>query len=448
MRITTQLATRTAPAGTDTSSHLVVSLTGEDTGAIRPRIGIVPVVDRSGSMSMNRKLRVVVDALGYLAGYLTPEDLLALVSFDNVIDTHLPACPADKTGAAKFAAALAELAPRMSTNLSGGIIAGIEQAKSMPSDVLARVIVLTDGQANVGIQDRAGLIALLADIPEHVSVSFLGVGTDCDHDLLSALAEAGRGSYGFIEAAARSADVLGTEIGGLLETEAHRVTVTVTARKQYLRLAAPLGLDSDGDELSQVVKVGSLLVGQTRNLVIPVTLHGPKSRHARPVTVVDVTVDGVVDDAPVQEKLTAKAHFGSPVTDPEPELADIIDLAVVAQTQRDAERKAAAGDFAGAQDLFRGVVVMSSAAQSMRDQLSGHYTNSNTYHNGSTLRVSSSHAMSGSLIGSSDAFDAFASRTLGSYTTAGQRDVAVSTANAVNSAENPRVKRQDPAVTS
>jgi len=432
MRTRATLTTLSPTPNTEVAGHLVVSLVGENGDTPRPRLGIIPVVDRSGSMAGQRKLAIVADTLSYLAGYLHESDQLALVAFDTTVSTLVQARAADQSGATAFNAALAALAPAACTNLFDGIAAGLAQGTTMPPDTLVRVIVLTDGQANAGITGRDQLLGLVGDLPANVSVSFLGVGTDADHDLLGALADAGRGSYGFIEAADRAADVLGAEIGGLLDVEVQAIKVSVRARSKYVRLGGVLGLRASRGSASEVsVELGDLQAGATRHVVIPVTLTGARRGHARPVTVADVSITGVAGGLPVRGTLLPKVHFGGPAQPVDPDLADAVDLAVVAHAQILAEASAQAGDFAGAARAFAGLDVHGGAALGLMTSLSAQYAGSVSYSASATMRASSAHALAGSLVGSGQAFDSLAARTIGAYTTNGQRDVAAAAAAAL-----------------
>ena len=90
---------------------------------------------------------------------------------------------------------------------------------------LNRVILFTDGQANVGetrpdaiANDVHGLAA------RGVSTSTLGIGADYNEDLLEAMARSGDGNYYFIESPGQLPGLFAAELRGLLATLGpHRV---------------------------------------------------------------------------------------------------------------------------------------------------------------------------------------------------------------------------------
>ncbi len=88
----------------------------------RPLTDFVVVLDRSSSMSGAKKMDYALQAVKSLIGQMKGQDRLALVTFDNEIET---VAPLTNLGAAKKAEILQKVAtitPRGSTNLGGGLI--------------------------------------------------------------------------------------------------------------------------------------------------------------------------------------------------------------------------------------------------------------------------------------------------------------------------------------
>lgn len=438
MRIRTTFTHPHPAVGTTTDAHLVISLHGEEFDGPRPRIAVIPVVDRSGSMGSHNKLNLVTAALRHLSTYLTEADRVALVSFDTVPSTHLPVTAGDAAGAQAFNAALGQLSPRGGTDISAGLRTALAAARRTSADMLTRLVVLTDGQANAGARTLAEFAPLLADRPEHVSISFLGVGADCDHNLLGQLAEAGGGSYGFIETATDAPGVLGAEIGSLLGAEAHQVNVTVTTRDRYATLTsdAPLGMPGTRAENTMTFTVAQVLTGVTRNIVIPVTLTGTGKAHARPVTCAEVHLTARRGEEPFEFTGRPKVKFTDPAGPVDDEVRKIVELALVAQTVEDARALADAGRYDAARGLFTSLDLIDPAAVTMRNSMLSRYANQTVYAS-SAADLSSMGALTrGSLAGSSRAFDALAMNTLGSYYSADQVSVAAATSVATGTVKS------------
>lgn len=431
-------------------AHLVVTVTGDDSaGELRPRLAFVPVVDRSGSMGVADKLSLVRAALSHLAGELTGDDQLALVSFDHQVLRDLGPQVADRDGVGAFRRALSGLVPGGSTALYEGIRAGLATAAAMDPEVFVRVLVLTDGQANQGPTDPGAFAALVSDLAPNLSVSTIGVGADCDHALLARIAEAGRGSYGFVESPADAPSVVGADLGGLLSAVASDLVVTVRSRA-YGTLT-PLAADATALSAATEpreggkpplgpgweIRLGSLLAGAERHVVFALDPRLPKRAQVRAVTVADVSVTAVVDDVRVSFEALPKVRFAAEDPDgfaPDEDLVAVVDRARLADAQRQAERLAAAGRIHEASGLLRDLDLVSPSYASMRDAIAAAYNDQGAFAASAPLRASAYAALGTtvSLTGSSVAFDSLAARTIGSYVTDAQRDWAATTRSAIN----------------
>ena len=94
------------------------------------------------------KLAVAQRCAAWLVSRLRPVDELALVSYDDEVRLLAPLAPVRE---APLRAAIAGLRPGGSTNLSGGWLQGLEQLRGAAA---AKILLLTDGLANVGITGR------------------------------------------------------------------------------------------------------------------------------------------------------------------------------------------------------------------------------------------------------------------------------------------------------
>jgi Ca-activated chloride channel family protein len=129
--------------------------------AARPPATVQLVLDRSGSMSGER-LDVAKRGLDSLIARLAPEDRLGVVAFDDEVSVVVPAGPLTDKAAAR--AAVAAVAAGGSTNLSGGLLRGLQEARRATGDAGATVVLLSDGHANVGEiePERLGAVAAKA----------------------------------------------------------------------------------------------------------------------------------------------------------------------------------------------------------------------------------------------------------------------------------------------
>src|SRR5438874_734917 len=77
---------------------------------------------------------------------------------------------------------------------------------------LDKVFLATDGLANEGVSDRAGLLRIAARDFGRATVSTFGIGEDYDEDLLAALAAQGGGRTRFIHSASELEPAMRAEL--------------------------------------------------------------------------------------------------------------------------------------------------------------------------------------------------------------------------------------------
>ncbi len=210
------------------SAHRPARTTARD----RAPIDIAFVLDRSGSMG-GGKIDLVKTAVIEAISHLNPDDRIALVVFDNEIDILQPFASLSGVVRAAIGDTLGTLEARGSTNLSEGWLIGCQQlAEHMPSAAdarLQRALLLTDGQANMGITDPNELAHHAAALRQRgIGTTTMGVGVGFDEVLLTSLAESGGGNFHYIEHESQLRKVFAEEIGGLTEVAALRPQLEIT----------------------------------------------------------------------------------------------------------------------------------------------------------------------------------------------------------------------------
>ncbi|MGI6539217.1 MAG: vWA domain-containing protein [Bacillota bacterium] len=153
-------------------------------------------------------------ATQFLVEQIGANDVLSITVFNHEVDVALPSQKVTNKDLVK--GAIDSIWPGGSTNLSGGLLRGYEEAlKECRPGQVNRVLLLTDGMANVGVTNPAALSAKArAMLEQGVSLSTVGVGLSFDEDLLIALAEAGGGAYYYIKDADEIPNVFSAELKG------------------------------------------------------------------------------------------------------------------------------------------------------------------------------------------------------------------------------------------
>jgi Ca-activated chloride channel family protein len=254
--------------------HLLASITAPtaEPRAGRQPVSIALVLDRSGSMDGERKFDLARDAVELALRLLRPEDRFTLVVYDEEVDVIVPLAAATAEAKSLALSRLCDVGPRGSTDLHAGWTSGASQiAARLMADSVSRVLLLTDGLANHGVDDHAALVATAVDLRRQgVATSTFGVGSDFDERLLRDIAHEGGGNFYFVETPAQIPDLLTSELGEALE---------IVVRGAELHLDLPAGADAvllnryrhhrvAGNALR--IELGDLVSGQELSVVVKI----------------------------------------------------------------------------------------------------------------------------------------------------------------------------------
>lgn len=213
--------------GTAYVVRALLRITGEGpAGGGRVPLNIGIVLDRSGSMT-GEPLEQAKEAAALLVRRLAPEDVVSVVAYDHEVWTV--AEPATGEAQQELVNRIREIVSGGTTNLSGGWLCGRELvARARRDGVSNRLLLLTDGLANVGITDPDQLAGLCRQAAEQgIYTTTIGFGPDYDEVLLRRMAEAGGGNMYYIESPEQAPGVFATEIEGLLSLCAQNLAVEI-----------------------------------------------------------------------------------------------------------------------------------------------------------------------------------------------------------------------------
>jgi Ca-activated chloride channel family protein len=265
------------PLGGGEAILLVHIVAGEASADDRQApLDVAFVLDRSGSMA-GGKLTLAKTGVDLAISRLRSEDRMALVVYDDSVDTVQSlehATPRSKTN---VRLALHGVDPGGSTNLSGGWMAGCGELANAEAagegdsrTRIRRVVLLTDGLANVGITQPEALSQHAGELRRRgIPTTTIGVGEDFDEGLLSAMAEAGGGNFEYAANASDLRDFFSKELQSLFNVTATSVGITLQVPPGIeTELIAAFPVESQGGKTQ--VAVGDVVAGDEIDLVFSI----------------------------------------------------------------------------------------------------------------------------------------------------------------------------------
>jgi uracil DNA glycosylase len=280
--------------------------------APRPPLSVSVVIDRSGSMS-GKPIKQAVAAAEVLVGLLEPRDTLSVVVYNSAAETIV--APEKVTNPAAIAKALRKVKATGGTNLHAGWTQGLKHVLGTKGDnLLRRVLLLTDGQANSGITDPKKLIAEAKEqAGKGALTTTLGFGRDFNEDLLIGMAEASGGNFYYIETPEDATQVFHIEGESLTSVSAGGLEVTLVpaggvvireALNRYPTLKAREGLR---------LAVGDVYSAEDKLVAVEIEVP-PQARAQKNVPLVEVkySYEAVADEKAAgkrtEEELTVSAN--------------------------------------------------------------------------------------------------------------------------------------------
>jgi len=260
-----------------TSFALASLLAPEGKAAERLPLEVVVVADRSGSMNGDKMTRMK-EALTFLVTKgLLPEDTFTLIAFDNQVQTRLQPHKMNGGGRQAALSAIDGLQPGGSTNLSGGMLSGIDtllnQAKSVGTTTTRAVLVFTDGLANQGItqhdQMREAVKNAIGD--KQCTLFTFGFGADHSEDLLRSLAESTNGIYYYIEKAEDIPQAFADCLGGLVSVVAQNAVLSIKAEGAKIRKVHGI-YSTRSSDLEAEIQLGDLYSEDEKDLLFELQL--------------------------------------------------------------------------------------------------------------------------------------------------------------------------------
>jgi Ca-activated chloride channel family protein len=244
---------------------------------------LVFLVDVSGSMDQPDRLPLAKRSMQLAVDGLNETDTVAITTYAGDVRDVLPPTPASQRK--QIFAAIDSLNAGGGTAMGDGLKMAYQQAvKHAGAKVVSRVIVLTDGDTNVG-QFRSAdemLESVRGFVQEGVTLSTIGFGMgNYRDDLMERLANKGNGNCFYIDSEKEARRVFQEQLAGVLEVIAKDVKVQVEFDKRAVRGYRLIGYENraveDRDFRNDKVDAGEIGAGHTVTALYEVELAGEGS---------------------------------------------------------------------------------------------------------------------------------------------------------------------------
>jgi Ca-activated chloride channel family protein len=244
---------------------------------------LVFLVDTSGSMNQQDKLPLAKEAMKIAVKNLNENDTVALVTYAGSTRDVLP--PTAATDLERIYKAIDSLESGGGTAMGSGMELAYKHAvKKASGSVVSRVVVLTDGDANIGphLSADSMLHGIEGYVKEGVTLSTIGFGMgNYRDDLMEKLADKGNGNCFYIDSHKEARKVFEQQLTGTLEVIAKDVKVQVEFDPKVVPRYRLVGYENrniaDQDFREDKVDAGEIGAGHSVTALYEVELANPQA---------------------------------------------------------------------------------------------------------------------------------------------------------------------------
>ncbi|MEH1805444.1 vWA domain-containing protein [Nostoc sp.] len=282
-------------AGSSLKTDILLRFRADIAKSPRRNLNLSLVIDRSGSMA-GAPLHHALKAAESVVDRLEPYDILSVVVYDDEVDSVVP--PQAVTNKSTLKNSIRKVRAGGITNLSGGWLKGCEHVKTrLDPQKINRVLLLTDGHANMGIQDPKILTATAGQKAEEgIITTTLGFAQGFNEDLLIGMARAATGNFYFIQSIDEATEVFSIELDSLRAVVGQNLKVTLElADGVSLVDTLSLAKVSQNDAGKAVITLGELYEGEDKLLGLSLGISSAQVGDL-PVMKLHYSADVVQDD--------------------------------------------------------------------------------------------------------------------------------------------------------
>lgn len=224
------------------------------------------ILDISGSMNGN-PLEYSKMAILELISKLSENDYVNLVTYESTSQVQFSGL-LTTVNRAEVVESVKQIETAGCTNIVSGIVTAIETISATTTpNVNRRVFIFSDGEINVGVQDRSQILNIIGYIQQHFQINFtsFGFGNHFDEALMSGIARVGKGDFFFIS----SADDISFKVNKGLEVfqSLYAMNATFDVSSSVVRFLSCHGYSDAISKSSYQLSLGDLSYDDLRQLL-------------------------------------------------------------------------------------------------------------------------------------------------------------------------------------
>ena len=309
IQVRSELSSPIILEGTPETNYLKVSLSGQNVDSKkRVPINLAIVIDKSGSMS-GQRIEKAREAAILAVNMLNENDTLSIVAYDSEARVIVPATKVDNR--LRIIGLINEnIYAEGGTALFAGLSKGIKQVENqLTKDKVNRIILLSDGQANIGPSsvDELSQLAIIA-AKKNIAITTLGIGSDYNELLMSSIASYSDGNHVFVNNSADLENVFVHEFNDLMSAIAQDVVITIQL-KNGVKPVRLLGRDGviKGNEIT--VKMNQLFSNQEKYVLLEVIPDKGKVGQEKTLAQVDLKYDNLLENKTENETQVVRISY-------------------------------------------------------------------------------------------------------------------------------------------
>lgn len=304
----------------------------------RPPVNLTLVLDRSGSMSgskIDKAKEAAITALRSLGN----RDLFSMVIYDHNVRTLVP--PQSAANTEWIEGRINSISPGGNTALYSAVSQGAaEVRKNLYGKYVHRVILLSDGLANVGPSSPNDLARLgAALIKENISVTTVGIGTDFNEDLMTKLADRSDGNHYFVESSRDLPRIFAAELGDVLSVAARKVVITIDC-PTGVRPLRVIGREGRIRDNQVELHLNQLYGGQKKYVLVEVMVEPGRENELKTIADAELAYENALTSTRESSVAIAQVRFSKSQEDVRRSASKVVQKAVVENEMAEARDKA------------------------------------------------------------------------------------------------------------